>query len=119
MANPKGNPATLTAPRFRPGQSGNVNGNPQALRQKINYDFLKAMKEDFEANGVAAIQQCRLDKPDVYVKVVATFLPKEIKVSSPLDELTHDELLAAISALQSVVTTQSTGSRASKTKVLQ
>lgn len=119
MANPKGNAATLTAPRFKPGQSGNVNGNPQALRQKINYDFLKAMKDDFEVYGIAAIQQCRLDKPDVYVKVVATFLPKEIQVSSPLDELTHDELLAAISALQSVVTTQGIGSRASEKKVLQ
>lgn len=119
MANPKGNPATLTAPRFKPGQSGNIAGNANSLRQKINHDFLKAMKEDFEAHGKDAVERCRLEKPDVYVKVVATFLPKEIKVSSALDELTYDELIAAIAAIQSAITTQGIESGAGQEKVLQ
>ncbi len=32
---------------------------------------------DFEAGGRAAIERCRLERPDVYVRLVASLLPKQ------------------------------------------
>src|SRR5262245_62975789 len=48
----------------------------------------------------AAIAACRAEKPDVYVRVIAGLLPKDmtIKVQS-LDELTDDQLLRKLAVL--------------------
>lgn len=66
------------AGRFVPGQSGNPAGRPKGARSKLTEQFLKAMLEDFEAHGIAAIAKVREDKPDQYLKVVAAIIPKEI-----------------------------------------
>ena len=57
-------------------------------------DFVAALYDDFQDHGSAAIAACRVEKPDVYVRVIASLLPKDVhlKVQS-LDELTDDQLL--------------------------
>lgn len=88
---------------FKPGQSGNPKGRPVGARSKLGEQFLKAMQEDFEANGVVAIQKVRQEKPEQYLKVIASILPKEVKVSaSAVDELDDDELASLLLALRSV-----------------
>jgi hypothetical protein len=48
---------------------------------------------DFEADGRAAIERCRLERPDGYVRLVASLLPKQkIERLNPLEELTDEEL---------------------------
>jgi len=47
------------ATRFKPGQSGNLKGKPKGSRQ------LRDLCSDFEANGLAAIERCRIERPDV------------------------------------------------------
>jgi hypothetical protein len=78
--------------RFLPGNNGGP-GRPKGARNKLGEAFIADMLEDWEANGKAAIEVVRAEKPDQYLKVVASILPKELNVKvSELDELSDDEL---------------------------
>lgn len=89
---------------FKPGQSGNPKGRPLGARNKLGEAFLEAMHADFAAHGVAAITKVRETKPDQYLKVIASILPQDLNVKiSPMDELTDDQLIERIRALDAVV----------------
>jgi hypothetical protein len=62
---------------FKPGQSGNPRGRPKGSRHKLSEAFLAELVADFEGGGRAAIERCRLERPDVYVRLVASLLPKQ------------------------------------------
>lgn len=66
--------------RFVAGNSGN-GGRPKGARAKLGEAFLSAMQEDFAANGVDAIKTVREEKPDQYLKVIASILPKELDLT--------------------------------------
>lgn len=97
-----GRASHLKAP-WQPGQSGNPNGRPKGARNKFGEAFLEAMLADFEENGAAAIEACRKEKPDAYLKVAASILPRELNVKvSELDDLSDEQLdrrIAAVLAL--------------------
>lgn len=76
---------------FQPGQSGNPAGRPKGSRHKLGSLFLEKMLADFTEHGEAVIQDVRAEKPDQYLKVVASILPKEIEPSA--------DLIDAISAI--------------------
>jgi uncharacterized protein DUF5681 len=79
--------------RFRPGQSGNPSGRPRGARSKLGEDFLTQLCEDFAAHGPAAIERVRREDPATYLRVVASLVPKEVKVeTNPLAGLTEAEL---------------------------
>lgn len=87
--------------RWKPGESPNPGGKPVGARNRLTAAFLNALAKDFDENGKEAIEQCRLNKPDAYIKAIAALCPKEIEVKSPLQELKDDELLNAVRALES------------------
>lgn len=64
-------------------------------RQKLTRLFTEELCADFEEYGASAIEACRLEKPDVYVKVVASLLPKEVKIQTEAS-LSNDELESAL-----------------------
>jgi len=103
------NNVTALSDRFRglkpwkPGQSGNPAGRKPGSRNKLTEAFLKALCDDFEANGVDAIAAVRLEDPAAYVKVIAMLCPKELEMKRPLGDLSDDELLDSIDALQRFV----------------
>lgn len=111
MANPNGNAKSLTAPRFKPSQSGNPGGKPVGARNRLTGQFLNALADDFEKDGKRAIKQCREDNPAAYIKAIAALCPREIELKRPLEEMADAELITALNALTSFLAGQSNTSR--------
>ena len=85
--------------RFLPGNSGN-GGRPKGARNKLGEAFLSDMYESWEKSGKETIDRVREEKPDVYLKVVASILPQQLNVKvSEFDELTDEQLDTRIAAL--------------------
>lgn len=64
-------------PAWRPGM-GKITGTRDKLTRKV----LEAVLEDFRHYGAHAIERVREDDPSTYLRVVASLLPKDIKVES-------------------------------------
>jgi len=80
--------------------------------QTLREDFLKALADDFADHGVAAIVAYREEKPADYLKIIVSILPKELSVSGQRggsEDLSDDELLARIRALDGVIAALTTG----------
>lgn len=79
-------PSDQTPPKqkpqlWKPGQSGNPSGRPKGARSILATDFLKALQKDFAEHGEDVIATVRDEKPDQYLKVIASILPKEIELA--------------------------------------
>jgi len=85
---------------WKPGTSGNPAGRPRGSRNKLSDDFVAALYDDFQDHGSAAIAACRAQKPDVYVRVIASLLPKDVSIKvQQLDDLTDDQLMRKLAVL--------------------
>ena len=84
--------------RFKPGNPG----KPKGCRHKLGEAFISALHEDFQEHGVRVIETVRSEKPDQYLKVVASLLPKQFELpESGLAKFTDeqlDQLVAAVNA---------------------
>lgn len=96
--------------RFLPGNSG-FGGRPKGSRNKLGEAFIAALHDDFQAHGVAAIQQVREERPHEYLKVVASILPKELKVTTE-SELTDEQLDSRIRQLAAAISIELIGGEA-------
>lgn len=76
--------------RFKPGNNANPKGRPKGSRNKLGEAFLQALVEDFEEHGPAVIETVRKEKPDAYLKVIASTLPQKLEIER-VDNLTDDE----------------------------
>jgi hypothetical protein len=82
---------------FEPGNRANPAGKPKGVKNRLNWAFVTALMEDFEAHGIEAIRICRIEDPTAYVKICAGLLPKEFSIEdNRLTELGDDELDAII-----------------------
>jgi hypothetical protein len=89
---------------FAPGQSGNPAGRPKGSRNKLSEAFITDMQADWEQNGVAVIAAVREEKPDVYLKVVASILPRDLNVNiNPLEEADDAELVQRLRDLEGII----------------
>ncbi|TPJ52916.1 hypothetical protein [Mesorhizobium sp. B2-7-1] len=64
-----------TAPRTR----------PKRPRKTLVDDFAAALRADFRAHGAGVIAAVRAEKPDQYLKVVLTLLPKDFSAKDSSD----------------------------------
>jgi hypothetical protein len=62
--------------------------------------FIAALAEDFAKHGPAVIEKVRTDKPEAYLKIVASLLPRDLNLNvNKLDDLTDEQLLARLRQL--------------------
>ncbi len=89
--------------RFVAGNSGN-GGRKKGSRNLLGEAFLAAMHEDFQEHGPAAVVRVREEKPDQYLKVIASLLPKELNLNvNDAESMTDDELIARIRELDAAI----------------
>jgi Family of unknown function (DUF5681) len=102
MAFKKGNKVGVT---WKPGQSGNPAGRPLGNRNRLNERFILALHDDFVEHGPKVIEKVRTDRPDVYLKVIASILPRELhfKNASAFEGLTDDKLDEVIGSVRAVL----------------
>jgi hypothetical protein len=78
---------------WRAGQSGNPTGRPKGARSKLSESFLDDLYESWERHGAAAIMRVIDEKPDAYLKVVASLLPKNLNLNvNPYNDLTDEQI---------------------------
>ena len=95
-----GKPIPPVEHQFKPGNPG----RPRGSRNKLGEAFLEALNVDFEKHGVAAIAKVRDEKPEQYLKVIASILPKDLNVNiNQMEAMTDDELLERIRALDATI----------------
>lgn len=88
--------------RFLTGNIGG--GRSKGSRNKLGEAFVEALHDDFDKHGIAAIETVRTEKPDQYLKVIASILPKDLNVNvNQMDNLSDDELRQRIRSLESVI----------------
>ena len=76
-----------------PFKKGNP-GRPKGARNKLGEAFIEALHESFQQHGPETIETVRTEKPDQYLKVIASLLPKEmnLNVNDQFSEMDDDEL---------------------------
>lgn len=94
----KGNPPVEH--QFKAGNPG----RPKGSRNKLGEAFIEAMHADFSEHGVDVIAKVRSEKPDQYLKVIASILPKDLNVNiNQMDDLSDDQLIERIRSLDSAI----------------
>jgi hypothetical protein len=86
--------------RFLTGNIGG--GRPVGARNKLGEAFIQALHDSFNEHGPETIEQVRTEKPDQYLKVIASLLPKDVNLNVNNEiEMTDDELRERIRQLSS------------------
>jgi hypothetical protein len=67
---------------WKPGQSGNPAGRGIGSRNKLAEKFITALYDDFTEYGAVVIKEVREDRPEIYLKVIASILPRQLSVRS-------------------------------------
>ncbi len=87
--------------RFLPGQSGNTRGRPKGARGKLSEAFLEALCEDFQEHGKGAIEAVRVSKPEAYIRIIASLLPRDVNLNTdPYEDLSDEELRQQLRQLE-------------------
>jgi hypothetical protein len=55
-------------------------GRPVGSRNRHTENFLREFADDFEQHGAAVIAQVRNEKPDVYLRIAADLLPRDVNL---------------------------------------
>lgn len=102
---------------WKPGQSGNPKGRPRGARNKLSEAFIADLLESWMAQGKKAIADVIDKKPDVYLRVVASLVPKQVKLKTgDFDDLGDTELAALIVAARTALHAAESGGSGSDDK---
>jgi len=94
-------------PRNRKRDS-NLEATPRGSRNKLSDAFLQALADDFEAHGKGVVEKVRTERPQDYLKIVASVMPKRMEVEDVgpprrAADLSDDELAAIIAGAKLTV----------------
>jgi hypothetical protein len=104
-----GHLAAIAPYTFKPGQSGNPGGKPAGARNRLQGKFLNALADDFETHGKKAIEACRESDPSAYLRAIVALMPRELEITRPLDDLTDEQLEAALATVRALEAAASAG----------
>jgi hypothetical protein len=75
--------------QFKAGEPSR-GGRRKGSRDRIETKMLEAIARDFEEHGEEAIRICRVERPNEYLKLVASLLPREVEATIDGNvEVTH------------------------------
>lgn len=81
--------------RFVTGNGGG--GRAKGSRNKLGEAFVDELYADWLANGADVIKTVRETRPQDYLKVIASILPKDVNVNvSAIESMSDDELSTTI-----------------------
>jgi hypothetical protein len=60
-------------------------GRPPGSRNKLSESFIADLRDCWERHGVAALEKCAADQPEVLIKVIASLMPKDINLNVGID----------------------------------
>jgi hypothetical protein len=93
-------PAEATDAVRHKGQFPNLRGRARGSRNKLAEAFLKDMLEDWQVNGKDALERFRNEQPGLYVKTVASLLPRHFNIKvNEFDEYTDEQLRQRLDAV--------------------
>lgn len=90
-----------TTGRFLPGNSG-FGGRPKGARSKLGEAFLQALHDDFAEHGIEAIKRVRVEKPDAYVRTIASLLPAQMHLDITTDDVSDHDLIERVRQLAAI-----------------
>lgn len=86
--------------------TGNIGGGRQkGSRNKLGEAFIQALHDSFIEHGPETIETVRTEKPDQYLKVIASLLPKDVNlnINDSQADLTDDEIIDRIRNLSKAI----------------
>jgi hypothetical protein len=91
--------------QFRPGVSGNLNGNVHRSRHSLNADTIREMHRAFQEGGRKAIDKVMKNQPAVFLKLLVLLVPREMKVehSGGVKAMTDQQLEEGIEAIRAML----------------
>lgn len=79
-------------------------GRPKGSRNKLGEAFIEDLLVSWEANGPDAIRRVIKDKPEQYLKVVASLMPKDLNVNvNQTESMTDEQLVERIRKLDATI----------------
>ena len=91
-------------PSRKPAPKSPSRSRPRRAKKTLGDDFVEAVRADFRSHGAGVIAAVRADKPDQYLKIVLSVLPKDLHVDiNHLDALSDDEIRSRIRSLEAVL----------------
>ena len=97
---------------IQPGETRNPGGRAVNPRNRLQTKFLYALAKDFDDHGEGAIVEMREKDPAAYIKAIVALMPKEIEVKQGLDELSDEQLNAALLAARALLAAADPGAGA-------
>ena len=95
---------TVGVKGFQKGQVANPNGRPRNSRERLTASFMDELANSFDRHGRKALDKVATSDPSTYVRVIASLMPKEIRMDSgPLGGLSQQELDALAGAARKAV----------------
>lgn len=94
----KGNPPVEH--QFKAGNPG----RPKGSRNKLGEAFLEDLLVSWEANGPEVITRVIAEKPEQYLKVIASLMPKDLNVNvNPVGDMTDEQLIDRMKRLDAAI----------------